>query len=125
MDNRNRILNVVLEEYKITHSQLPGVAKDYLLNNPSDHEMMYTIGRYLSTKSDRNDKEVKKATSLIKDASSINPNSLIYLDLLASLYEDQGKSKKVKSTFERAMKIAKEQGLDFKKYEAKIIKMEG
>lgn len=101
------------------------VSEDYLMDSPNDHEMMYTIGRHLSTKSDRNDNEIKKATSLIKNASRINPNSLIYLDLLGSLYDDQGKAKKVKSTYEQAMKIAKEQGVDFKKYESKIIKMEG
>ncbi len=101
------------------------ISEDYLDNSPNDHELMYIVGRYLSTKSGRNDNETKEAISLAKDASKINPNSLIYLDLLASLYDDVGDSKKVKFTLEKAMKIAKEQGVDFKKYETKIIKMEG
>ena len=106
-------------------SEVLEVSENYLESSPNDHEMMYILGRYISTKSDRNESETKKAISLIKDASKINPNSLIYLDLLASLYVDKGESKKLKVTLEQAMKLAKEQGVDFKKYETKIIKMEG
>ena len=100
-------------------------SENYLENNANDHEMMYTVGRYISTKTPRKDNELKKATSLIKSASEIIPSSLIYLELLGSLYNDQGKSKKANKTFERAMNLAKEQGVDFKKYEAKITGMQG
>jgi tetratricopeptide (TPR) repeat protein len=100
-------------------------SEEYLSKNINDHEMMYTVARYISTKTLRKDNEMKKATSLLKTASEINPNSLFYLELLALLYNDQGNTKKAKDTFESAMKLAKEKGEDYKKYEAKIIAVEG
>jgi tetratricopeptide (TPR) repeat protein len=100
-------------------------SKRYLENDINDHEMMYSVGRYISSKTHRNDSELKTASSLLKSACEINPNSLIYLELLASLYNDQGKSKKAKNTFEKAIKLAKDQGEDYKKYEAKITAVEG
>ena len=101
------------------------ISDNYLKTNVNDHEMMYIVGRYISTKNHSNEDEIETAVSLLKTASKINPQSLIYLDLLASLYNDQGDTKKAKSTLERAMKLAEEKGEDFKKYEAKIMAVEG
>lgn len=101
------------------------VSERYLRNHTNDHQMMYIVARYISNKTHPDEDELKTAMSLSKRASRINPESLIYLELLASLYNDRGDTKDAKNTLEKAIKIAKEKGEDYKKYEAKITAVEG
>lgn len=76
-------------------------SSSYLEDDINDLKMMYTVGLYISAKTHRNDNELKTASLLLKSACEINPNSLIYLELLASLYNEQGKQKKQKTPLRR------------------------
>ena len=100
------------------------IAKHYLKDENGDHEMKYTLSRYLSMKDDRSKKDLKEAVSMMKDAVALVPNSLIYFDLLGSLYVDLRKDKKAKKAFKKAVELAKAQGTVSESYEAKIAALE-
>lgn len=101
------------------------LSDQYLKDHGKDHHMMYIVARYISNSNNIDDKELKKATSLMKSAIQLNPKSLIYLELLASLYTDRDKTKDAKNILEKAIKIAKEKGEDYKKYQTQILAEEG
>ena len=101
------------------------VSSQYLQDHGKDHQMMYMVARYISNTIEPDKDELKKAISLSKKASKLNPDSLIYLELLAALYNDKGDAKEARKTLEKAMQVAKEKGGDYKKYEAKITAAEG
>ena len=59
------------------------------------------------------------ASIYMEDAIKYHPKSLIYLDLLGKIYTEQGKAKRAKKTYQKAIKEAKKQGKDAKEFEVK------
>jgi len=98
-------------------NEVLGVSKAYLNDHNKDHEMMYSVARYIGSKNDRSEDELDQAVDLLESAVKLMPKHLIYLDLLANKYVEQVRPKKAKSIFQKAAKVAREQGKESKKYE--------
>lgn len=97
----------------------------YLEKSSNDHEFLYTVSRYLSNRNDRTENQLSKASEFMELAIQLDTSSLIYLDLLAKIYSDQGKSSTAKKIYLRAVKEAEKQGKDPKEYEDKITSLNG
>ncbi len=93
------------------------ISKSYLKDNNDDHEMMYSVARHIGSKKNSTEEELEQAVDLMEMAVKIVPKHLVYLDFLGNVYLNLKRSKKAKSIFQKAAKVAKEQGKDSKKYE--------
>ena len=112
------------------------IAEDHLeevleLNNqyleiaPLDHEFKYCVANYLTYKDETNDNLLKIANDLMENALSVQPSSLVYLDLTAEIYTKLGKNTLAKRTYQKAINIAKKEGKDCQKYESKVDLLNG
>lgn len=99
--------------------QIKEVSTNYLRSGLDDHEMRYTIGRYMLNKKERTEEQLSFATRMLEEAVNILPSSVIYLDQLALAYSDAGKMKEAKEVYLKAITAAKEQGMDYQAYEGK------
>lgn len=101
------------------------IGNQYLSINPQDHEILYTIGRFLTYRKNRTFDNLLKASEFMESAIEINPESLIYLDLLGDIYTKQDKSNNAKRIYYKAIQLAKKQGKDSKIYEDKSTVLNG
>ena len=101
------------------------LSDEYLTTSSQDHEFQYTVARFLTNRSDSSEDDLVKASNLMKTASEIKPESLIYLDLLGKIYTDLGKSNSAKRTYLKAIQEAKKQGKDSKSFEDKSMALNG
>lgn len=101
------------------------ISNQYLATASQDHEFQYTVARFLSNRSGRTEVDLLKASQLMETATEIEPESLIYLDLLGKIYTEQGKSNSAKRTYLKAIQEAKKQGKDSKAFEDKSMALNG
>jgi len=107
---------LILERDK---DQLITTAKSYLDRTPDDHEMMYLVARFLMNQQEVSDKDLSSSRKMMIRAHDLVPKSVVYLDLLGSIYSEQGNIKKASKLFDDAVKEAATQGVSYKKPEAK------
>lgn len=119
----NYFIGIMIAEDKI--EKVLQLGNEYLTTAPQDHEIQYTIARYLTFRNNRSETHLKKAGLLMEEASASNPSSLIYLGLLGDIYSTLGKNKLAKKTYHKAILEAKKQGVDVKPYENKSIRFNG
>jgi thiol-disulfide isomerase/thioredoxin len=98
---------------------------EYLSLSSKDHEYQYTVARFLTNRVNRTEENLLKASELMESAVRIEPTSLIYLELLAIIYSDQGKTNLAKRTYQKAAQLAKKQGKAYKIYEEKGMALNG
>ena len=95
------------------------IGNQYFAMHPQDHEILYTIARYLTFRKSRTTDNLHVASKYMESAIKINAESLIYLDLLGTIYSDQDKPSNAKRIYRKAVELAKKQGKDSKIYEDK------
>lgn len=97
----------------------------YLSTNSKDHEILYTIARFLTYKKNRTEGDLVQAGKYMESAVGINPEALIYLDILGDIYTEQDKPTHAKRVYRKAIKLAKKQGKDSTIYEEKSSVLNG
>lgn len=101
------------------------ISDQYLETASQDHEFQYTVARFLTNRPDRSEDELLKASKLMEAAIEVENASLVYLDLLGKIYTEQGKAKRAKRIYQKAIKESKNQGKDPKVFEEKNIALNG
>jgi len=107
---------LMLEQDK---DQVVSMSSSYLNSEPTDHEMMYMVARFLVSQDSLSDDDLAKSAKLMESATAIFPKSVIYLDLLGSIYSEQGNQKRATKIFDKASKEAADQKVDYKQTESK------
>ncbi|MEM9548833.1 MAG: thioredoxin family protein [Bacteroidota bacterium] len=85
----------------------------YQLAVTDDHEFLYKVAHFLANRTNSTAEHLNKAAQLLEKSLELKPSSLIYIELLGSIYLRKGDTNRAEKTYTKAIQEAKKQGKEF------------